>query len=363
MKIFIDVDNTILEHSHFYSKNTESRTHKIISNNLKANKDAIKTMYESALTSIRPDFKKYWERDNFYILTKYPTLEFDKYKQIKLAQVLSISREELMNATDKNGIKKYLNIPLETSKVDYVRSLFKVKDISNYILIDDYSQNIIQWEAEGGIGIKFFNEYNNPNHPAIGISISNFKLLDLILSEKQINKLYFQSQNPLISEMLISNILKSENVEKKINDELQIPKVVDITNIIYLDAIKKLNLKGKVSHLKYNYLNFVKEYYGLMSEFENEYWIKKFNSYCKTKSFLILKSSLEINIDSILTKNDIADNDYLTIKVLNDEKEIKNDYNIFITINENKYYVDNYIYQEKIKNIFKILFKGINGEQ
>lgn len=35
------------------------------------------------------------------------------------------------------------------------------KDLSNYILIDDYTKNLIEWQKKGGKVVKYINEYNN----------------------------------------------------------------------------------------------------------------------------------------------------------------------------------------------------------
>lgn len=42
MKIFIDVDNTVLEHTSSYNARTESRVHKTMGQNPTFNEDAIK---------------------------------------------------------------------------------------------------------------------------------------------------------------------------------------------------------------------------------------------------------------------------------------------------------------------------------
>ena len=86
MKIFIDVDNTILEHSHFYTKDVENRVHTAIAKNTEINYRAIKSMYDSSIASFPNQIRKLWREDSVYILTKYPNLEYDKYKQIRLAE-------------------------------------------------------------------------------------------------------------------------------------------------------------------------------------------------------------------------------------------------------------------------------------
>ena len=35
------------------------------------------------------------------------------------------------------------------------------KDLSNYILIDDYTKNLVEWQKLGGKVLKYINEYNN----------------------------------------------------------------------------------------------------------------------------------------------------------------------------------------------------------
>lgn len=359
MKLFIDVDNTILEHSHFYSKNTENRTHKIISKDVEVNKKAIQYMYESSITSTGKILKDLWNHDNVYILTKYPNEQFDYYKQQKLAHLLEISIEELLTKTDSEGINKYLSVKMEDNKIEYVKAKFKTKTVENFILIDDYSQNIIEWESEGAIAIKFFNEYNSPTHPTMGLSISDFKVLDIILNKKRINKLYFNYANPLMMEMVSNNILHEIDCNPKLPKVDSDYTIIDMANEIYLDSLQRLGLHKTDSHTKYNYLNFIREYYGLMLEHDKEYWINKFAKHCNDDKFLIFKSPIKISIDQIFKANNYQKEDYVAIKLLSHNDETKLNYDLYMTLNENKYYVDSKVYEQRIKKVFMLLFQGL----
>ncbi|MGL4382636.1 MAG: hypothetical protein ACRCTA_02855, partial [Bacilli bacterium] len=100
MKLFIDVDNTILEHSNFYSIETESRVHSTIGSYPQENSIGIETMYETAICRNPDIVRALFALDNVYILTKYQTIEYELHKQKKVAQLLNISVKQLQEAVD-----------------------------------------------------------------------------------------------------------------------------------------------------------------------------------------------------------------------------------------------------------------------
>ena len=117
-----------------------------------------------------------------------------------------------------------------------VKELFRVNKIENFLLIDDYSQNIIEWEDAGGIGIKYFNEYNSPQHPMNGVSISNFKLFG---NEKNKihNNILLVGLNKYKSNLIEKNLLAHSNftkvnllecVVKDMKEKLQLDEIKDI---------------------------------------------------------------------------------------------------------------------------------------
>ncbi len=192
MKIFIDVDNTILEHTTFYNSKTEGRLHKIFNLDPEAHETSIKRMYEGSVCSDVENFKNIFYLDNVYILTKTSNAIYEKHKRARLAKLLGIEVEELLDFRDQNNRPKYITVDAHTPKSEFLMNLFEIDNISDCILVDDYSQNIIQWEEDGGIGIKFNNQYNTNYHPCGGITVSNFKLFTYMIEGNTFNNLIIE---------------------------------------------------------------------------------------------------------------------------------------------------------------------------
>lgn len=260
MKIFIDVDNTVLEHTSSYNARTESRVHKTMGQNPTFNEDAIKNMYYSAIVTDPNNFKKLFFRDNVYILTKSSNDTYEKYKQLKMASVLGITVEELVNLTDKHGHPKYMYVSFTEDKSEYIKSMFGKEDLNGCVLIDDYSENLALWEEEGGIGIKFYNEYNSPIHPMGGLVISNFKLFA------------YKPQTNLSSIMFVDSLVANEIQTMEISNVNIIP-IIDLVNN---EVMKTFNLEEKQFDTQKNkHSRFLSEYYQFLERF-NFYKIDDF---------------------------------------------------------------------------------------
>ncbi len=253
MKIFIDVDNTVLEHTSSYNVRTEARVHKTMGQNPEYNENAIKNMYYSAIVADPSNFKKLFNRDNAYILTKSSNDTYEKYKQLKIADVLGITVEELTNLKDSNDNPKYMYVDFFEDKSEYIKRMFSVEDLTNCILIDDYSENLALWEQEGGIGIKFYNEYNSPINPMGGLVISNFKLFTYKPNDSTKNAIFVDS--------LIANELKSNNIGG-IN-------IIPIIDLIYSEIMATFNIEAKQfdTH-KAKHAMFMSEYYQFLERFD-----------------------------------------------------------------------------------------------
>lgn len=260
MKIFIDVDNTVLEHTSSYNARTESRVHKTMGQNPTFNEDAIKNMYYSAIVTDPNNFKKLFFRDNVYILTKSSNDTYEKYKQLKMANVLGITVEELVNLTDKHGHPKYMYVSFTEDKSEYIKNIFGKNDLNGCVLIDDYSENLALWEEEGGIGIKFYNEYNSPVHPMGGLVISNFKLFA------------YKPQTNLSSIMFVDSLVANEIQTMEIANINIIP-IIDLVNY---EVMKTFDLEDKQFETQKNkHSRFLSEYYQFLERF-NFYKIDDF---------------------------------------------------------------------------------------
>ncbi len=260
MKIFIDVDNTVLEHTSSYNTRTESRVHKTMGQNPKYNEGAIKNMYYSAIVSDPSNFKKLFERDNSYILTKSSNDTYEFYKQQKIAAILGITVEQLQTKTDSHGHPKYMYVDFFEDKADYIKKEFDKDDLTDCILIDDYSENLANWEQEGGIGIKFYNEYNSPIHPMGGLVISNFKLFT------------FKPRQEVGSVLFVDSLIANELANLQIADM----NIIPIINLAYSEIMKTFELEANqfAAH-KNKHSRFIAEYYQFLERF-NFMKIKKY---------------------------------------------------------------------------------------
>lgn len=90
--------------------------------------------------------------NNIYIVSASPNEQADKDKQEWLSKYLKALPKENITFTR-----------LGQNKADYFMKKYDLdnKDLSNYILIDDYTKNLIEWQKLGGKVLKYINEYNN----------------------------------------------------------------------------------------------------------------------------------------------------------------------------------------------------------
>jgi len=340
LKIFIDVDNTIIEHYGFYSITTESRVHKSIGKFPMQNMEAIKYMYKTSVCRDPERIKKLFDNDNVYILTKFASKEYEVEKQKRIANLLGMSHEELINKNDSKGIKKYIAINLNESKVETVKSLFKIKDIENLVLIDDYSANIIEWENAGGIGIKYYNEYNSPQHPMNGISISNFKLLTMGLENKNKN-IMLVALNKYKLNLIEKNLLLNGNAQK-----------LNLLECVIKDLKEKLKVNELKDIRRHNNFEFLVDYYKFMENINEDYWVEKINEETKDFEKILLTSNFEPNFENILHG---SKNEFIKINVISTlQKEKTNTYDVYVNINEESS-IDNI--EEKFERVTDVIEK------
>ncbi len=293
MKIFIDVDNTVLEHTSSYNARTESRVHKTMGQNPTYNEDAIKNMYYSAIVTDPNNFKKLFFRDNVYILTKSSNDTYEKYKQLKMASVLGISVEELRTITDSAGHPKYMYVDYSEDKSEYIKKMFGISDLNNCVLIDDYSENLALWEEEGGIGIKFYNEYNSPIHPMGGLVISNFKLFSFVPKREKNNMMFVDS--------LIANEIRHADIES-IN-------IIPIIELVNEEIMKTFHLEPKQFETQKNkHSEFLSEYYQFLERF-NFYKVKNFiRKHIAHDAINVIESPFPYNKSAYKSELDIKEN-------------------------------------------------------
>ncbi|MEG0283611.1 MAG: hypothetical protein RR543_04720 [Erysipelotrichales bacterium] len=330
MKIFIDVDNTILEHSGFYSIETESRIHSTIGRFPNENQKAIEIMYDSAICRNPDIIRKMMDLDYVYILTKYPVYEYEIHKQRRVAEVLGYTHDELMNLKDPEGHNKYIYLDVNASKVNTVKDIFKIDSLSDCILIDDYSSNLIEWENNDGLSIKYYNEYNSSTHPLKGISISNFKFF-----------------SPLVNNNEISQLLVACNDSYRLNSFIKILdcrsdfEEIDILKIVYKDMLQKMDLEKININTKYNLLDFVIEYFHFYNNVNGTYWTQKFVEQIKEPDKMsLICTTFDINLNNLKITDHVSYDD-LTLKIIDDtNKKATNIYDIYLTLDKNVFLDD-----------------------
>lgn len=329
MKMFIDVDNTILEHSGFYSIETESRIHSSIGKFPKENENAIEIMYKSAICRNPDIVKELLKMDNVYILTKYPAIEYEIHKQKRVAAILDMSHEELMNLEDSNGIKKYMFLDVKASKVEVVKQIFNLDNLDDCVLLDDYSSNLIEWENNGGIAIKYYNEYNSANHPLKGLSISNFKIFSHYIKQVHVDNLMIACDDSYKLNLFTKTLGKNIPVTN-----------VDILLEVYNDLIKKLDLKKVNINSKYNLRNFIIEYYNFYNNIDPMYWSKLIKEKIDIEQNPL--SLICASFDSDVRGLKIFEHDNtLAIKILESgNAKTTNIFDIYITLDKNTFLND-----------------------
>jgi 5'(3')-deoxyribonucleotidase len=89
--------------------------------------------------------------------------EVNKIAEMGNLYIISASPNDRADMDKMTWIKKYLpNIPQENiticrlgeNKAEIIQKKYGIKIDKNCLLLDDYSNNLFQWEEHGGIGIK-----------------------------------------------------------------------------------------------------------------------------------------------------------------------------------------------------------------
>lgn len=348
MKIFLDVDNTILEHSGFYSIETESRVHSSIGKYPLDNATAIKTMYESSICRNPDIVRNLIKLDFVYFLTKYPTIEYESFKQERVASILGITRDQLLNLKDNQGRKKYIFLKGEDSKVNVVKKIFNLECLKGCYLVDDYSANLIEWENANGIAIKYYNEYNSPNHPTSGFSISNFKVFDFFLESHELKNVLINSKNKYQLD-LVTNSLESHIMIQSI----------DILYKVYEDLKLKLKLDSLTVNQKYDINNFLIEYFNFQDNINPNYWHDIFKDIIdQNNNFKVIQACFDVDIKKL---NIIEQDHSLTIKILSENNKEKGViYDLYLTLDDGAFVKEiKYNFDNLINQLLIILFKQV----
>ena len=88
--------------------------------------------------------------NDIYIISASPNKQADQDKAKWLSKYLQvIPKENIMFSR------------LGENKADLFIKAHDIKDLSSYILIDDFTKNLLQWQDFNGKVVKYINEYNN----------------------------------------------------------------------------------------------------------------------------------------------------------------------------------------------------------
>lgn len=342
MKIFLDVDNTILEHYGFYSYKTEGRIHKSMAKYPIQNSEAISHMFKTSICHDPMTIKRLLMHHDTYILTKYNDLKYEEEKRKKLAEIFEMTVEELMSLKDLNGKNKYIAVKAIDSKVDVVKHLLEVDSISDYILVDDYSQNIIEWEHAGGIGFKYFNQYNSKEHPTNGISISNFKIFDYYIQKNKLSHIITAGNNKYKLKLLLEEIKNFTDTNS-----------IDLLKVVYKDVQNRFEISEIHEHNKYSHADFLTEYYWFLEDIKPAYINSLVNKGIDNDKMSIITTTFEPNLLSLTTSLPVESNIVsLSINSENDEKTA-NIYDIYLTIAEERFIDDINLVNGRIFTLLK----------
>lgn len=318
MKLFIDVDNTILEHTTFYNSRTEGRLHKIFGLDPESNEPAIMRMYESSVCSDVENLKKIFDLDNVYILTKTANQIYEQYKRERLAKLFNITVDELLALKDSSGHPKYITVDLNIKKSTHLMELFNLDTIHDCILVDDYSNNIIEWEDDGGIGVKFNNQYNTVFHPKGGIVISNFKLFSFLVNDDKLKN--------IIVEPKIAGYFNLNNEENN---------VVNYLNFVKSFVLEKFGVNKNITeNTRNDFTNFLNQCYTFIQE-NNFDLLKEYmkNKSCDERLNIIINPFEYTNKFHKIVEND----DVLSIAYSKNEDEVRFR-DIYISVPTELYY-------------------------
>ena len=90
------------------------------------------------------------DKNKIYIVSASPNEQADKDKLKWLEQHLpNINKDNILFTR------------LGQDKAKEFMARYNINDLSKYILIDDYTKNLIEWQKLGGKCFKYINEYNN----------------------------------------------------------------------------------------------------------------------------------------------------------------------------------------------------------
>lgn len=167
MRIFVDMDGTLAK---WNNVEFEQLFEEGYFRNLEPNVDIVNEVREL----IR-------QGENVYVLSCY--LTESNYAKEEKQQWLKQYLPQLHN-------EKQIFVPFGTNKAEYLKEHYSPITNEDY-LVDDYTQNLLEWKQYGGIGVKYLNGINHTRGTWQGLRVADAQempgassLNELLLSEK-----------------------------------------------------------------------------------------------------------------------------------------------------------------------------------
>lgn len=108
------------------------------------------------------------DKNKVFIISASPNDSADKYKKEWVGKYFKEIPEENIHLV-RNG----------EDKGKYFKKVLKEKDLKGYILIDDYTKNLIDWSNLKGTSLKYINDYNNKTKNYLKYDIESLDLKDI----------------------------------------------------------------------------------------------------------------------------------------------------------------------------------------
>lgn len=157
-KWVLDMDNTLANFDQEKNALNRFATEKDFFTNLKPN--SILTILQMAIINKQVD------RKNIFIVSASPNTKTDKDKRKWIDTYLDIipKKNILFTRLGQNKAQRFLK-----------RHNLKETDLKDYVLIDDYTKNLVEWKNFGGKVLKYINQYNNKNQHYKALNIESVK--------------------------------------------------------------------------------------------------------------------------------------------------------------------------------------------
>ncbi len=314
MRIFVDMDGTLAQ---WNNVEFEQLFEQGYYRNLKPN--------QALVADVNKLIKK---GEDVYILSAY--LTDSEYAKAEKEEWV---RQYLPELKDENKIF----VPYGTNKAEYLKEHYSPIKADDY-LIDDYTQNLLEWKEYGGTGVKYLNGINHTRGTWQGLRLNSYEIKTFGYSDKIKYSLELALDLPYLIEneksFLSSNVHKTKYPLDELYFKLRYPCLSEcadfdkIVNVLSPDLLTDM----EYSIFLWNYTDtcaVAKETNKIYfkGDFENQ---DRFNEWCI--------SWYEGGIDTTQLVQEYADDVGLT-KYYLQEGDMASAYNVYTSIYD-RYAID-----------------------